>query len=106
MINVTYNRRDTTLTVKGHAGAAPRGQDLVCAAASVLAFTALAVVDENKERFLPAVVTDADSADFRIMCNPVDGQLGRCRDVLDTVFTGFEILAGEYPDYVRTNKED
>jgi len=36
----------------------------------------------------------------------VDGQLGRCRDVLDTVFTGFEILAGEYPDYVRTNKED
>ena len=76
------------------------------AMAAAMPFTALAAVDENKEWFLPAVVTDADSADFRIMCNPVDGQLGRCRDVLDTVFTGFEILAGEYPDYVRTTKED
>ena len=106
MINVTYSRRDTTLTVKGHALAAPKGKDLICAAASILAFTVLEIAEENAEKFLPSVLMENDSADFRIVCNPSDGQLGRCRDVLDTVFTGFEILANEYPEYVRVTKEE
>ena len=104
MINVTYNRRETTLTVKGHAQSAPKGQDLVCAAASTLAFTAAEALRDEAERFYPSVVQRP--GELRITCEPASGSRKACRRLLDTIWVGFEILANEYPDYVRSKRED
>lgn len=104
MINVTYNRRETTLTVKGHAQSAPKGEDLICSAASILAFTAIAAVQDNSDKFLPRI-TQHDG-EIRIACSPTSSFITPCRRVLDTINTGFEILANEYPDYVRAKRED
>ena len=39
MVVIDYNRQFPRVTVKGHAGTAPAGQDLVCAAVSTLTYT-------------------------------------------------------------------
>ncbi len=106
MIVVRYNRIETTLTVKGHAGAAPEGKDIVCAAASILAFTADACAKEQREKYLPTVTMNKKTGDFRVACRPGKSSATPCRRMLDVIFTGFEILASAYPDFVRTEKED
>ena len=45
MINVRYHRFYNKLTVEGHADSAPKGEDLVCSAASILVHTLRANVE-------------------------------------------------------------
>lgn len=104
MIRAVYNRRSLSLHLRGHAMSAPRGQDLVCAAASILAFTAEAALDDEAERFFPRVVKKP--GELRILCEPCSGSRKACRRLLDTLWYGFELLAQEYPDFVRAEKED
>ena len=106
MTTVKYNRRDTTLSVKGHAGYAKAGQDIVCAAVSMLGMTAAAAVQDNAASFFPVISQSKKDNELRIACRPRGGSITSCRRVLDTIFTGYEILSGQYPDYVRTEKED
>lgn len=104
MIKVKYNRRETVLHVKGHAGLAPAGKDIVCAGASTLTFTAVACAQDNQEKFMPSI-TQRDG-EIRIACSPGKSYVTPCRRMMDTIFTGFEILASDYPDFVRAEKED
>ena len=104
MIRAVYERGETVLRVSGHAGAGEKGADLVCAAASALAFTALECVQNEAERFLPSVLRR--SGELRIACRPGRRSAAACRRVFDTVFTGFELLAKEYPAHVSAIKEE
>ena len=104
MIVVKYNRRETTMTISGHAMTADKGKDLVCAAASVLGFTLIACVADSEEKFLP-VLTQKDG-ELRVACSPGRSFVTPCRRVMDTIFTGFEVLANEHPDNVRAQRED
>ncbi len=104
MIRVRYDRRGLALTVEGHAGAAPKGQDLVCAAASALAQTAAACAEDGADRFFPAVCRSEGR--LRVACRAPKRHAAACRRMLDTVFTGFELLSSQYPDHVRAIKEN
>ena len=104
MVVARYNREECTLTVKGHAQSAPKGNDLVCAAASILGFTAIACVRNNQERFKPRILQQGDT--LRIECEPGRSFVTPCRRMLDTIFTGYEVLASAYPNNVRAEKED
>ncbi|MBO5497246.1 MAG: ribosomal-processing cysteine protease Prp, partial [Oscillospiraceae bacterium] len=55
MTRAIYDREQLRLTLEGHAGAGPRGDDLVCAALSMLAMTLERRVREREEEYLPAV---------------------------------------------------
>ena len=52
MINIIYNEagQDMVLRAEGHAEYAPKGQDIVCAAASMLAYTAGYMLVQAEER--------------------------------------------------------
>lgn len=104
MIRAVYDRRELSLRLSGHAMSAPRGEDLVCAAASILAFTAEAALEDEAERFFPRVIKK--SGELSILCEPAAGARKACRRLLDTLWYGFELLAREYPAYVRAQKED
>lgn len=104
MVIARYNRRECTLTVKGHAQTAPMGTDIVCAASSILGFTAVACVRDNEERFMPRVLMEGDT--LRIECDPGRSYVTPCRRMLDTIFTGYEELSRAYPNNVRAEKED
>ena len=104
MTSAKYDRKNCTLEVRGHAGNNVPGEDVVCAAASALAFTAVACAQDNSEKYIPSIAVYGDTV--RIACSPLKSYVTPCRRMLETVFTGFELLAESYPDNVRTERED
>ena len=98
MIQVVYYRKYNRLTMTGHAGAAEPGQDLVCASASMQAYT-LAVnvanmADNGQVRQPIMNLTDGDA---EISCNPKCNLKNTVTLVFDSICAGFELLAHDYP---------
>ena len=94
MVRVRFERRGETvsLTVCGHAGYAPRGQDIVCAAASMLSMTAAA-----RASALGQVRTlDMQEGSMRLVCEAAPQVL----EALETVRAGFAVLAEKYPAHI------
>lgn len=104
MIRARYGRRSLSLDLRGHAQYGPKGKDIVCAAASALAFTAAAALQDESERFYPRVVEQPGA--LRIACEPAEGSRRACRRLLDTIWIGFELLAQQFPEYVSAEKEE
>ena len=71
MIEIHYYRGYHRITVRGHAGSAEEGKDLVCAAVSALVLTAAANVRrmEDKGCTYSTAVT-VDKGDAEIQVNP------------------------------------
>lgn len=101
MINVKYHRFYNKLTVEGHADSAPKGEDLVCSAASILAHTLCANV-ENMVKAGIAVDSHTDIRDgyAKIRCRAVRGHENTVASIFQSVCVGFEILADKFPDYI------
>ena len=104
-VNITINRdtRECSLLVKGHAGQAEQGQDIVCAAASILAYTAAQrIKDIEREGGLaisPVIIMN--DGDAVISCLAKDEV--PFEDVLHTMLvvqTGYSLLVHNYPQYV------
>ncbi len=104
MVRCIYNRRECTMTIHGHAMTAPIGTDLVCASSSILGFTLIACTENNMDRFRPSMSQVGDT--LRVACQPSKSYVTPCRRMMDTIFTGFEVLENAFPDNVRTEKED
>ena len=83
------------IKIKGHAGYAPLGQDIVCAAVSALTETFLASV-ENLTK---------DNLICEISAGNAVIQYGNLSDVgktlLDSFFVGLQMIADNYPAYVQ-----
>lgn len=104
MIQVTIGDRDGTLwlSMEGHAGAAPKGQDIVCAAATMLMYTiAQAALDMGSRGELqrpPSVKLDDGNACAAFW--PKKEALEKGRLVLDVIRRGLEVLGKRYPENV------
>ncbi len=98
MTRVSYDERTLKMEISGHAGAGDYGRDLVCAALSALTQTLEAALEDSREEMLPTVRKAPGEA--LIICRPEAQQERRCRDIMGTVFIGFELLANRYPEYV------
>lgn len=85
----------------GHANTAPAGQDIVCAAASILMYTAMECVEQLHQRgrlLSPPDYIDADGiggVGFR----PIDAS--DIMPIVDVLQTGFRLLQTNYPEAVR-----
>lgn len=102
MIQATYYRKYNRLTVTGHAGSAENGHDLVCASASMLAYTMAANVAnmaDNGQVRQPIIKTC--EGDTEISCNPRHNFKATVTLVFDAVCVGFELLARDYPEYIQ-----
>lgn len=97
MTEITYigDEIDFTLEVRGHAGYAEYGNDIVCSAISVLTQTLIAYMDEVAE-------------DMEARINPGDVYLwamGRkAIKSAEVILKGYEMLADSFPDYVTFDK--
>ena len=102
MIQVTYHRSFNRLTVTGHAGSAENGHDLVCASASMLAYTLAANVanmaDHGQVR---GPILRMDEGDTEISCRPRHHLKATVTLGFDSVCVGFSLLAHDYPDFVK-----
>lgn len=105
MITVTVNRKADTLSlcVAGHAGYAAPGKDIVCAAASILVYTAaeLALDMERRGQLRRAPVLNLKPGDAEIRFVPDAFERQRAETGLETVGYGFALLAKKYPRCIR-----
>lgn len=108
MIKVNIRIHDATrylrLTVDGHAGSDATGHDLVCASASILAYTVAQIVKHMEERGelvgKPIVDLNEGNASIIIRCKD-DDIFAEARHTFYVVKTGFALLEYNYPQYVR-----
>ena len=92
---ITINITDDTIKIRGHAGYAPRGQDIVCAGVTALTQTLVESLEtltgnEIKYDMSPGRV------DIEIKDPDEDAQL-----LMDSFFVGVEMIADEFPEYIR-----
>ena len=106
MITATFTEsgRNLSIRLEGHAGYAEHGKDIVCASATILAYT-LAQTIKDAEHFgylASAPVIKLDSGDTLLSCEAADEEnrvLMRC--MFAFAVKGFALLEHNYPKYVK-----
>ena len=104
MVTVEYAHSDKAhcLQVYGHAQSAPKGEDLVCCAASTLVYTAaqsvLDLYGEGALRQFPETMLDSGKA--QVAAIAAEESQDRVDQLFRTVATGYNLLAQQYPEYV------
>lgn len=102
MIKVIYYRGKHRLTVEGHANSGESGRDLVCASASILTYTLASFVSNMAEAGqLKSKGIKLDEGNARINCSPQARHEAAVTLVFDSICGGFELLAKNYPEYVK-----
>ncbi|MBQ6398248.1 MAG: ribosomal-processing cysteine protease Prp [Oscillospiraceae bacterium] len=103
MTRVLYEPNKLHLRIEGHAGSAPKGEDLVCAGVSALGFTLLLAAGE----YYADIVTDEDSGLMEVTLKPQNvEESAYCFVVMNTIADGLELLAYKYPEYVTIERRD
>ena len=107
MIHITYRPDKYEITIKGHANSDEKGKDIICAAASMLFYTLAACLAKSPEGWFAEA---PDMADYlseperkgvsHIKCRPKSDFDITVLIMYQTVVTGFEQLAANYPDFV------
>lgn len=101
MIKVVYHRSYHRVTVEGHANSGEAGHDLVCSAASALAYTLAANVANMADSKQVRIETlEMAPGKAEISCKPVNRLKDTVALVYQAVCVGFEILAHDYPQYI------
>lgn len=105
MITASFSRNDNgiTLRLKGHAGMAKKGEDIVCASASILAYTVAQslqfLFDEGGLEENPLI--RLDSGDTEITAIPKDTSYKEALHIFFVAQVGYSLLAHNYPQYVE-----
>lgn len=89
-------------TVEGHAEHGARGHDVVCAAASVLAFTlyrAVKLLDEEGEISVFNHSISKGNAEFDFTVK--EDALGKAVSVVDSIVEGYLLLEENFPECVQ-----
>ena len=101
MIKVTFTEsgQKLSLRLKGHARYAEHGKDIVCASASILAYTLSYVVGRLDGVEL---IEDIRSGNTTIECECKDPNTFKSlRDAFHFTEVGYALLQRNYPQYVR-----
>lgn len=97
MININYTKKDNgfTMDINGHAGSGEPGKDLVCCAVSTLFFTLANRVSE---------LTDNAYVAYSSGCSRISAHGDGILPAAETILSGLETLAGQYPQYISINE--
>lgn len=93
MIEITD--KECCITIKGHAGYAPHGQDIVCAAVSALTQVFLSSVGR-----LTADALKCDIAEGNAVIQ-YENLSSDAKLLKDSFFLGVRMIADEYPEHVK-----
>lgn len=99
--------KGTTLTIQGHAGGAPRGQDLVCAAVSMLAYALAQRLTELERKGALAQPPQIrlTSGDAQIAAIAKENHAAQVQEAFDLIQSGLGLLQHHYPQQVELRTE-
>lgn len=108
MIKAIYNEHEYCLIVQGHAGQAPRGSDIVCAAVSGICEALIGTALDRQEKVVP-VIEQKSVGSLRVKLYP-ERERDRlaARVMLDMAYIGLERIETQCAEYIRCSrtKED
>lgn len=105
MIHVCFFRESgkSKVSIRGHAGYAPLGKDIVCAAASMLGSALLETLrQEEKRAGIRGLSVLRDGGRLELEFFPLSVE--RVDLLLKAFENGFAMLSREYPDYVTLDR--
>ena len=101
MIRVVYHREYNRLTMEGHAQSGEPGHDLVCAAASMLAYTLAANVKAlEKTGQATDMIADLREGKAEVSCKAHYRMKAIVTMIFDAVCMGFSLLARDEAEYI------
>ena len=101
MIRVVYHREYHRLTIEGHAQSGEPGHDLVCASASILAYTLAASVNDlvaNGQAGDP--IMELYGGNATVSCKPAHRLKAVVTMIFDSICTGYALLAATHPENI------
>lgn len=101
MIQVVYHRKFHRLTLKGHAESGEYGHDLVCSAASILAYTlANAVLNMAECGQVRDANVNLEAGNGEVSCRTKHKFEAPVTLIFDTLCAGFELLSAQHPENI------
>ena len=85
---------------QGHAGAAPYGEDIVCAAISMLSQTSILGLHEVAQQTMEYQMEDGE---LHILLSEPINESGQA--ILETMLLGIKNVADQYSDFVRVSEQ-
>ena len=85
---------------QGHAGAAPYGEDIVCAAISMLSQTSILGLHEVAQQTMEYQMEDGE---LHILLSEPINESGQA--ILETMLIGIKNVADQYSDFVRVSEQ-
>lgn len=101
--SVSHDNKVVSMEMKGHAGSAPKGEDLICASATMLAYTAAQAVQflwENEQLQRKPKIRLEDGKAL-IVAIPKEDSAAQVMHAFWVVQCGAHVLAHNYPGHVR-----
>jgi uncharacterized protein YsxB (DUF464 family) len=105
MTEIIYNRKCHILSLKGHAGYAERGKDIVCAGISALTLNLSNILDKMAAEEMVEVSQLAGDGRLYIQVIPQWQYEEEVTKIFDYTINGLKLIAGQYPEYVRIKKD-
>lgn len=107
-IKIDKDKRECSLSVKGHAGYADKGKDIVCSAASILAHTTAHCVEdmEHAGDLAEAPTIDMSEGECDIVLQTKPNAFEVSVRFFYTINKGYALLAKCYPQYVEYIVDD
>jgi uncharacterized protein YsxB (DUF464 family) len=97
---IEIKRTENCVSIKGHAGYAPHGQDIVCAAVSALVQTFIVSVDElTSDRIKVTHNEQGQIQTIQYRNLSKDAQL-----LVDSFFIGIRMIADAYPNHLTLSE--
>ena len=95
MYLIVVRVRENRVLVEGHANYAEPGRDIVCAGVSTLAQTLISSIEELTNDKIEVVLKSGFiKIDYKNLSK-------KAQTLVDSFFVGVEMIANEYPEYVR-----
>lgn len=102
MIVAEYETRHNRLTVKGHAGAAPKGEDLICAGVTTLVEALNVALDDlDKRGWLASGEARLEEGEAFFQAYGKEGCKQAVHGAFLTAVSGLRWLEANFPDYIR-----
>lgn len=107
MIEISYKQDNGkhNIQITGHAGYGEYGQDIVCAAVSMLTYTLIMALDKIPSSKISKKYNAASGYTSCITESLVDDPEleQRVKVIHETILGGLEMLADQYPEHVKFN---